>query len=110
MKNKPLEFENSVFYTVNLVKSGEHIHKVFNKACFISLGDSRDKVVHDVILNSNGSAEDWVNKQITEKHMAGDEVPDVVDAKKVKNVVRNALHEYMNKEMVSNVENKLTAC
>lgn len=98
MKNKPFDSENSGFYTVNLFKSGEHTHKIFNNQL---RGDSRDKVVQDVILNSNGSAEDWVNKQITEKHLAGEEVPDVKDAKKVKNVVRNALHEYMNKEMVS---------
>ena len=48
------------------------------------LGETREKVVEDVILQSNGSAEDWVNKLITETHFAGDEVPDFVSAKKLK--------------------------
>ena len=58
-----------------------------------------------MILQSNGSAENWVNKLITETHFAGDEVPDFVSAKKLKNVVRNAVSEYMNKEMVVRNQN-----
>ena len=60
----------------------------------------RQKVVDDVILNFNGSAEDWVNNMITEAHLAGDDVPDFASAKRLKNVVRNAVSEYMNREMV----------
>ena len=48
----------------------------------------RDKVVEDVIVNCNGSAEDWVNKQITEKQFVSEAILDVVNAKKVKNVQR----------------------
>jgi hypothetical protein len=37
---------------------------------------------------------------ITEAHLAGDDVPDFASAKRLKNVVRNAVSEYMNREMV----------
>ncbi len=48
------------------------------------LGEQRQKVVDDVILNSNGSAEDWVNNMITEDHLACDDVPDFASAKRLK--------------------------
>ncbi len=63
----------------------------------------RQKVVDDVILNFNGSAEDWVNNWITEAHLAGDDVPDFASAKRLKNVIRNAVSEYMNREMVKQI-------
>jgi hypothetical protein len=35
--------------------------------------------------------------------LAGDDVPDFASAKRLKNVIRNAVSEYMNREMVKQI-------
>ena len=53
-------------------------------------------------MKSNGSPIDYVNNLISEKYLAGEieSIPDYVSAKKIKNSVKTAVSEYMNKEMV----------
>lgn len=99
MRHKPSkEDDDKGFYEVNVLKKGQHLHKVLNTQL---RGDARQDVVDDVLLNHNGSAEDWVNHMVTDAYLAGDDVPDVVSAKRSKNVVRNAVSDYMKREMVS---------
>ena len=63
MRHKPSkEDDDKGFYEVNVLKKGQHLHKVFNTQL---RGDARQDVVDDVLLNHNGSAEDWVNHMVT---------------------------------------------
>ena len=66
--------------------------------------DERIDLAQQCILNSNGSANAFVNEMISDRVLAGEDMPDELElkSKRFKNVVRNCLSEYMNQEMVRN--------
>ena len=118
IKNKPNISEKS-YIEVEVRKEGEHEHKdneakqlrgdlmfiliyerIFTKK--IILGSDRLEVVEDIMLNSNGSGKHYVNKLVTDLYLANEDVPDYETSKKMENVVRKALQEYNNREMVYN--------
>ena len=115
IRNKPPEDEK-IFYEVGVIKSGVHKHEVGRKqlrgngllifsntlkmTIHLILGEEREKVAEQVILHSNGSSHDFVNQMVSENFLAGEAVPDYLSAQKLKNCIRNAVSEYMNKEMV----------
>jgi hypothetical protein len=69
--------------------------------CTLLLGEKREELVKNVIVSSNGSAKHYVNSLVTEMHLAGEDVQQYEDSKKWEDVVRKALHEYKNKDLVS---------
>jgi hypothetical protein len=98
---KPKDNDSQGFIEVIITRDQQHNHtSMKNKQL---RGEKRLRVAEECIANSNGSANDYVEKLIGGQVLAGEEIPENIQekSKSLKAVVRNAVNEYLNQEMVS---------
>ena len=83
------------------MKTNQHNHETKEKQQI--RGVDRRELVEECLITSNGSATAFVDGMIGDQVLAGEKMPDQLEIKSklFKNVVRNAVSEYMNQEMVS---------
>ena len=93
--------DKQTFIMVNVKRNGSHEHGNNEKKQI--RGVEREEMVKQCLTQNNGSAKAFVNKLIAEQVLAGEELPDDLNdkANKLEAVVRKAVSEYMNREMVS---------